>query len=100
MRRIINLRPGRGGFVLWGALPFLLAGIAYAGLWLLESWTSRSPAAVAGHMTWSLAMLLLALACCYGLYRVCARHSQRAGRILCSAIGIAMLLAHIYSGGI
>ena len=30
MRRIINLRPGRGGIVLWGALPFLMAGIAYA----------------------------------------------------------------------
>src|SRR3954463_9383370 len=30
MRRIINLRPGRGGIVLWGALPFLAAGIAYA----------------------------------------------------------------------
>lgn len=30
MRRIINLRPGRGGIVLWGALPFLIAGIAYA----------------------------------------------------------------------
>jgi NitT/TauT family transport system permease protein len=30
MRRIINLRPGRGGIVLWGALPFLIAGVAYA----------------------------------------------------------------------
>ncbi|GEO36165.1 NitT/TauT family transport system permease protein [Skermanella aerolata] len=30
MRRIINLRPGRGGIVLWGALPFLMAAIAYA----------------------------------------------------------------------
>jgi NitT/TauT family transport system permease protein len=30
MRRIINLRPGRGGIVLWGALPFLMAGVAYA----------------------------------------------------------------------
>ncbi|EWY40732.1 lipid kinase [Skermanella stibiiresistens SB22] len=30
MRRIINLRPGRGGIVLWGALPFLVAGVAYA----------------------------------------------------------------------
>ena len=30
MRRIINLRPGRGGILLWGALPFLMAAIAYA----------------------------------------------------------------------
>src|SRR6476661_1225511 len=30
MRRIINLRPGRGGIVLWGALPFLIAGVTYA----------------------------------------------------------------------
>ena len=30
MRRIINRRPGRGGIVFWGALPFLAAAALYA----------------------------------------------------------------------
>ncbi|HZH51767.1 MAG TPA: hypothetical protein VEZ16_07775 [Microvirga sp.] len=58
----------------WWNYEWWMAGIAYAGLWLLESWTSGS-SAVAGHMIWSLATLLLALACCYGLYGICAPYS-------------------------
>jgi hypothetical protein len=49
-------------------------------------------------MAGSFLTLLLALALCYGLFKVCRAYSESLGQFLCAATGIAMLLAHSFSG--
>ena len=81
----------------WWSYDWWMAGIVYSGLWLLESWTAGG-ATVAGagliHLVRGSATLLLALAGCYILFRICKPYSVRLGQLLTIMAGAAMLLAH------
>lgn len=79
------------------AYDWCVAGSAYSGLWLLASWTSGGSAlGTAGllHMAQSLATLLLALAVCTALYKLCRRTLRRLAPTVVIVSGIIMLVAH------
>ncbi|RDI60762.1 hypothetical protein [Microvirga subterranea] len=79
------------------AYDWCVAGTAYSGLWLLASWTAGGSALqTAGlfHMAHSLATLLLALAACTALYKLCGRVLRRLAPTVAIISGIIMLVAH------
>lgn len=81
----------------WWTYDWWMAGTAFSGLWLLESWTSgASPLSRPDllHMAYGLATLLLALASCSVLYKILKPCSERLAPMIVAASGIAMLLAH------
>jgi hypothetical protein len=83
----------------WWNYDRWMAGVAYSGLWLLESWTSDgSPFGASGsaRMAFGFATLLLALGVCLGLWRGCKGHSKRLAHIASVLAAIAMLLAHTF----
>jgi hypothetical protein len=82
----------------WWNYDWWMAGIAYSGLWLLESWTAAGAASEAGliHLVHGSATLLLALAGCYAVFRICKPYSARLGQLVTIVAGVAMLLAHSF----
>ena len=82
----------------WWNYDWWMAGIAYSGLWLLESWTASGAVAEARliHLVHGMATLLLALAGCYAVFRICKPYSARLGQLVTIVAGAAMLLAHSF----
>jgi hypothetical protein len=82
----------------WWNYDWWITGIAYSGLWLLESWTAAGAVAEAGliHLVHGFATLLLALAGCYAVLRICTPYSARLGQLVTVVAGTAMLLVHSF----
>jgi len=77
-----------------------MAGVAYSGLWLFESWTSdQSPfgPSVPARMSFGFVGLMPALWVCYSLYLICRPLSRLTAQIVSVISGIAMLVAHSIS---
>jgi hypothetical protein len=84
----------------WRYYDWWMAGAAYSGPWLFESWTSdQSPfgPSVPARMSFGVVGLLLALWVCYGLFLICRPLSRLTGRIVSVTSGIALLVAHSIS---
>ena len=77
----------------WRHYGWWFAGIVFATIWMLESWTSAGAANVS-QLAESFLNLLLALAVCWGVFKICKPRSERLGHILCIAAAVTMLAWH------
>ncbi|MGO4572409.1 hypothetical protein [Microvirga sp. 2TAF3] len=75
-----------------------VSGIAFAALWIFESWSLTNPSfgkEGIGYMAESFWRLLLALAVCYGIFKFCKPRYQKLGRVLCIISAVVLLLQHM-----
>ncbi|MCB8821280.1 hypothetical protein [Microvirga rosea] len=82
----------------WRQLGWWTGGIAFAALWIFESWSITTPSAGKegiGRMVESMWELLLALAVCYGIFKFCMPRYRVLGHVLCIISAIVLLLNHM-----
>ena len=82
----------------WRHLGWWIGGIAFAALWIFETWSIPEPSAGQEgvvRMAESIWGLLLALAVCYGIFKFCMPRYRVLGHVLCLVSAIVLLLHHM-----
>jgi hypothetical protein len=79
----------------WRYYEWWIAGIGFAALWMVESWTSGGSAPGADGVLFLLqafGKLLIAVAVCYGIYRLSAPRAGKLGSVL-TVLGAVLMFA-------
>ncbi|QFU16034.1 hypothetical protein [Microvirga thermotolerans] len=82
----------------WQNLGWWTGGIAFAALWLFETWSISNPSVEKEglvRLVESFWGLLLALAICYGIFKFCMPRYRVLGHVLCIVSAIVLLLHHV-----
>jgi hypothetical protein len=77
----------------WRHYGWWVASIAFAVVWMLESWTSSG--SLSG-MAGGLLGLLLTLTLCYSVFQFCKPYSERLGHALCLLAAATMLIGYSF----
>jgi hypothetical protein len=92
-----SLLPGNAALaglpVSWHSYDWWLAGLAFSAIWILDSWmVSDSLMALAG----GLASLVVTLALCIAVHRLCRPHSARLAQMLCILTAVSVFIWHAF----